>query len=622
MDKVKQWFLEEEKRNILYVIVSGIALLLSLGGWLKDIINFDISWVAIILCGIPIVVGAVKGLIFNHDIKADVLVSMALIASVYINEYFAAGEVAFIMAIGTLLEDGTARKTRQGIEKLIKLTPKTARIKRDGKENIIPAEEVVLDDILAVLAGETIPVDGVIISGNTSINQSVMTGESMPVDKTAGDEVISGTVNQFGTFDMKATKVGKDSSLQRMIKLSEEADANKAPIVSLADKWATWMVIIALVISVLCGVITRELIRAVTVLVVICPCAFILATPTAIMAGIGNATKNGILIRSGDALERLSKIKYIAFDKTGTLTYGKPKVVCFKSFNPKISDEELLGITASAEQRSEHPLGKAVLDSYLNNGGLLNEINDFSLIAGQGVRAVVDGKNVIVGKEDLLLKEKIEFSEKELTLAKEYLNNGATVIYTSVDGKAAGFIALSDTLRDDAKEMISELKKIQIEPILLTGDNEFSAKYIASQVGIENVKSNLLPEDKMKIIEEYGKNNENICMIGDGINDALALRTSYAGVAMGGIGSDIAVEASDAVLVGDDIKRIPYLIKISQKTMKKINVNIAFSMSLNLIAVILATTGILNPVFGALVHNFGSVAVVVNSALLLTVKDK
>ena len=622
MDKVKQWFLEEEKRNILYVIVSGIALLLSLGGWLKDIINFDISWVAIILCGIPIVVGAVKGLIFNHDIKADVLVSMALIASVYINEYFAAGEVAFIMAIGTLLEDGTARKTRQGIEKLIKLTPKTARIKRDGKENIIPAEEVGLGDILAVLAGETIPVDGVIISGNTSINQSVMTGESMPVDKTAGDEVISGTVNQFGTFDMKATKVGKDSSLQRMIKLSEEADANKAPIVSLADKWATWMVIIALVISVLCGVITRELIRAVTVLVVICPCAFILATPTAIMAGIGNATKNGILIRSGDALERLSKIKYIAFDKTGTLTYGKPKVVCFKSFNPKISDEELLGITASAEQRSEHPLGKAVLDNYINNGGLLNEIKDFSLIAGQGVRAVVDGKNVIVGKEDLLLKEKIEFSEEELILAKEYLNNGATVIYTSVDGKAAGFIALSDTLRDDAKEMISELKKIQIEPILLTGDNEFSAKYIASQLGIENVKSNLLPEDKMKIIEEYGKNNENICMIGDGINDALALRTSYAGVAMGGIGSDIAVEASDAVLVGDDIKRIPYLIKISQKTMKKINVNIAFSMSLNLIAVILATTGILNPVFGALVHNFGSVAVVVNSALLLTVKDK
>jgi len=622
MDKVKQWFLEEEKRNILYVIVSGIALLLSLGGWLKDIINFDISWVAIILCGIPIVVGAVKGLIFNHDIKADVLVSMALIASVYINEYFAAGEVAFIMAIGTLLEDGTARKTRQGIEKLIKLTPKTARIKRDGKENIIPAEEVGLGDILAVLAGETIPVDGVIISGNTSINQSVMTGESMPVDKTAGDEVISGTVNQFGTFDMKATKVGKDSSLQRMIKLSEEADANKAPIVSLADKWATWMVIIALVISVLCGVITRELIRAVTVLVVICPCAFILATPTAIMAGIGNATKNGILIRSGDALERLSKIKYIAFDKTGTLTYGKPKVVCFKSFNPKISDEELLGITASAEQRSEHPLGKAVLDNYINNGGLLNEIKDFSLIAGQGVRAVVDGKNVVVGKEDLLLKEKIEFSEEELILAKEYLNNGATVIYTSVDGKAAGFIALSDTLRDDAKEMISELKKIQIEPILLTGDNEFSAKYIASQLGIENVKSNLLPEDKMKIIEEYGKNNENICMIGDGINDALALRTSYAGVAMGGIGSDIAVEASDAVLVGDDIKRIPYLIKISQKTMKKINVNIAFSMSLNLIAVILATTGILNPVFGALVHNFGSVAVVVNSALLLTVKDK
>lgn len=622
MGKVKQWFLQEEKRNIIFAAVSGISLVLSLSGWLRNSIIFDVSWVAIILCGIPIIIGAIKGLVFNHDIKADVLVSMALIASIFIKEYFAAGEVAFIMAIGTLLENGTARKTRQGINKLIKLSPKTARIRRNGTEDIIPAEQVVLDDTLIVLAGETIPVDGVILYGNTSIDLSVMTGESMPVDKTVGDDVTSGTVNQFGTFEMRAAKVGKDSSLQRMIKLAEEADAKKAPIVSLTDKWATWMVVAALTISVLCGVITGDLIRAVTVLIVFCPCAFILATPTAIMAGIGNATKYGILIRSGDGLERLSKIKYMAFDKTGTLTYGKPKVVAVRSLNPEISNEELLEITALAEQRSEHPLGRAVLQDYINQGGALREIKDFSLIAGKGVRAIVDGKNVISGKEDLMQEERIELSIEELTLAKEYLNKGATVIYTSVEGKISGFIALADTIRNDAKNMIEELKKIGIEPILLTGDNEYAAKNIASQVGIQNLKSNLLPEDKMKIIEEYGKNKENICMIGDGINDSLALSTAYAGVAMGGVGSDIAVESSDAVLVSDDIQRIPYLIKISQMTMKKINFNIAFSMCLNLLAVILAITGILNPIFGALVHNFGSVAVVINSALLLTVKDK
>jgi heavy metal translocating P-type ATPase len=622
MVQIKLWFSDEDKRNLIFVIISGIALLISIFKWFESIIAFDTSWIAIILCGIPIVIGAIKGLVFEHDIKADVLVSIALISAVFIKEYFAAGEVAFIMAIGSLLENGTARKAHEGIEKLIKLTPKTARVIRDGIEIVIPSNEVVIGDKMVVLAGETISVDGVILSGQTTIDQSIMTGESLPVEKNIGDSVSSGTVNQFGTFTMEATKVGKDSSLQRMIKLVEEADANKAPIISLVDRWATWMVWAAMITAIITGIVTGEIIRAVTVLVVFCPCAFILATPTAIMAGIGNATKFGIIIRSGDALERISKIQHIAFDKTGTLTNGKLKVISVQSFDNEISEEKLMYYASTVEQRSEHPIGKAILSFIKSKGVSLAEPKDFTLLAGRGVRAFVDELDVIVGKEDLLNSVGINVPEKVKKASDIYLNEGATAVFVGINDKVTGFIVLSDTVRVDAAKMISRIKELNIEPILLTGDNKSSATHIADIVGITNVKSNLLPEDKMKAIKEFEDNKKYVCMIGDGINDALALKSAYAGVAMGGIGSDIAVEAADAVLVSDDIQRIPYLMKISKKVMKKINVNIIFSLILNFIAVILSVIGVLNPVLGALVHNAGSVAVVINSALLLTANDQ
>jgi len=621
MEQIKQWFYEEDKRNLIFVIISGITLLISIFGWFETVITFDTSWAAIILCGIPIIIGAIKGLVFEHDIKADVLVSMALIASIFIKEYFAAGEVAFIMAIGSLLENGTARKAHEGIEKLIKLTPQSACVVRDGIETVIPSDEVIIGDKIVVLAGETISVDGVITSGQTTIDQSVMTGESLPVEKTIGDIVSSGTVNQFGTFTMEASKVGKDSSLQRMIKLVEEAEANKAPIISTVDRWATWMVWTALIIAVATGIITGEIIRAVTVLVVFCPCAFILATPTAIMAGIGNATKYGIIIRSGDALERISKICHVTFDKTGTLTYGKLKVISVQSFDNEVSEEKLMYYASSVEQRSEHPIGKAIINFYKLNGGKLSEINDFTLFAGRGVRASVEESEVIVGKEDLLNSVGIVVPEQVKEASSIYINGGATAVFVGIYGEVAGFIVLSDTVREDAVKMISKLKKLNIEPILLTGDNKSAAVHIADIVGITNVKSNLLPEDKMNAIKEFEDDKKYVCMIGDGINDALALKSAYVGVAMGGIGSDIAIEAADAVLVSDDIQRIPYLIKISQKVMKKINTNIIFSLSLNFISVIFSVMGILSPVLGALVHNAGSVAVVINSALLLTEKE-
>lgn len=620
-EKITGCFTDKEKRNILFVVISAVALLLSLTGVLKNALPFDIAWIAIALCGIPIVTGSAMALVKEHDIKADVLVSIALVASVCIGEYFAAGEVAWIMAIGTLLEDATARKARRGIEKLLDLTPKTARVKRNGREEVIPAEDVRAGDIIVVLAGETVAADGVIIAGETSIDQSVMTGESIPVDKTAGDEVISGTINQFGAFEMRATKTGGDSSLQRMIRLAREADANKAPIVRLADRWATWLVVAALGVAGAAWLITGELIRAVTVLVVFCPCAFILATPTAVMAGIGNATKYGILVRSGDALQRFSKISHVAFDKTGTLTHGRPEVVGVESFDPSLDADALLRLAALAEQRSEHPLGKAILSYYLSRGGQPQEIQGFVLSSGMGVRAKVKGFDVLAGKAGYLKREHIEIPDRALKAADRYLQRGATVVCVGVDGRFAGVVALADVLRDTAKAMVAELKSIGVRPVLLTGDNEAAAKHIASQVGIEEVRTDMLPEEKMKAVREYADNGKNICMIGDGVNDALALKTATAGIAMGGIGSDIAVEAADAVLVGDNIERVPYLFRMAQRAMKRISFNMTVAVIWNVIAVILSTAGALNPVTAALVHNVGSVFVVVSSALLITNKD-
>ena len=621
MNKIKRWFSEEENREVISIIISGIALILSFLNVKSSSIPVDLAWIAIVLCGFPIIKEAFLGLVYELDIKADVLVAMALIASVFIGEIFAAGEVAFIMTIGALLEDRTVRKAREGIEKLIAITPRTARIIRDGIETVVPAEEVKVGDTLRVLAGETVAVDGVITSGQSSINQAVMTGESLPVDKGTGDEVSSGTINQFGTFEMKATRVGEDSSLQRMIRLVEQADANKAPIVTLTDRWATWIVAIALTSAIITWLVTGEIIRAVTILVVFCPCALVLATPTAIMAGIGNAAKFGILIRTGDALERLSDVKRIAFDKTGTITYGKPEVAAVRSFSQNITEDELLKIAASSEQYSEHPLGRAVLNHAKNKVELLVPQN-FELLPGRGVSATVADKYVIAGNRELFEEKDISISNDILKSTQGYVDDGCTIIYISVENKAAGFIALSDTLRADAADMVSRIHSLDVKTLLLTGDNSHAADHMAELTGIHDVKSQQLPIDKMNAITCYQNKNEYVCMVGDGVNDAPALKTAYVGVAMGGIGSDIAVEAADVALVSDDIQRIPYLLILSKKTMKTIKLNVAFSMGLNFIAIILAITGILNPVVGALVHNAGSVAVILNSAVLLKLKDK
>ena len=607
------------KKDITLLVLSGTALLCSIFQFQP--FPFDIAWVAIVLCGLPIVLEAIIGLVTAFDIKADVLVSLALIASVCIGEDFAAGEVAFIMQLGGLLEELTVAKARAGIEKLVHLTPQTARVLKDGAERVIPAEQVQVGDVIRVLPGEGVPVDGVILSGQTSINQAVMTGESLPVDKTVGDEVSSGTVNQFGAFEMRATKVGEDSSIQRMIRLVQSADAGKAKIVGIADRWATWIVVIALSAAAVTWFVTGEIIRAVTILVVFCPCALVLATPTAIMAAIGNATKHGFLVREGDALERLARVKIIAFDKTGTLTYGTPEVVAVKSGSDAYPESELYRLAASAERLSEHPLGKAIVASYQQKeSGALAETEQFEMVPGRGVSAQVEGKQLLAGNLPLLRDHGVDVPT--LSEAEAYVKRGCTVTYLAVDGAFAGYIVLSDILRKESAGMIGQLSALDVQPVLLTGDNENAASTIASQLGMGQVRANCLPEDKLRYIDEYQKSGQPVCMIGDGVNDAPALKKAEVGIAMGGVGSDIAVDAADIALVDDEVKELPHLVALAKRMMVTIKLNMTFSMTLNFVAIVLAMTGILNPVVGALVHNAGSVLVITNSALLLKWRKK
>lgn len=615
------WLKDEEKRTVAAMVISALALGIHFVA--GDRLAFDLSWIAVVLCGLPIIIGAVSAVIKAFDIRADVLVSIAIIASVAIGEVFAAGEIAVIMTLGGYLEERTVNKARKGIERLVDLTPEKARVMREDVEVVVDVEAVAVGEAVRVLPGEKIPVDGIVLCGDTAVDQSLMTGESLPVDKEKGDEVFCGTMNQFGTVDIRVTRAAEDSSLKRMIRLVASADAGRAPIAHLADRWATVIVVLALTAAVVTGLVTGELTRAVTILVVFCPCALVLATPTAIMAGIGSAAKNGILIRSGDALERLASVDRIAFDKTGTITYGKPCVRAFEC-EEALEKDVLLKWTAAAEARSEHPLGKAVSEHYAEgHPEPLPEPSEFVMLPGKGVCAVVEGHEIAAGNRKLLDAMGVSMTESLEKSAEKYLSEGGTIIYIAVDGKAAGCTVLADTLRNNAPNMVEKLRAQGLKTALITGDHRDAALYMAERAGIDTVEADCLPEDKIDVIKRLqGKAQEKVCMIGDGINDAPALKTADVGLAMGDIGSDIAMDAADAVFVGDDVMKVPYLMTLSRKTMRTIRVNIFLSQALNAVAVVLAMTGIMGPVAGALVHNVGSVAVIISSAMLLNFSEK
>lgn len=606
--------------GIPMTIVGGIALLLSLAlDYFDAAWVIDPAWLAVFICGLPLLYLAVWRIIYNpgiSKISSALLITMAMFAALAVGDYFAAGEVAFIMSVGAILEEKTTERARRGLDKLIGLSPQKGRRVKDGREEMLLVEQIASGDLLRVLPGEKIPVDGVIVAGTTSVDQSVMTGESLPVDKACGDEVYCGTVNRFGSVDIVATKVGEDSSLQKLIRLVKEAEEKKAPMARIADRWASYLVPIALLIAIASYVFTGDFVSGVTVLVVFCPCALVLATPTAIMAAIGQATKYGVIIKSGEALEKMGKVDTIAIDKTGTLTYGRMEVSDILPATPGGSPRELLTLAAAVEARSEHPLGKAVVARVLKDNLPVPECDGFKMTVGQGVAAKVAGKAVFCGKEGFLAANGIHVATPALDRAAELRRQGKAAILVGTEGGCAGIIALSDVLRPEAAQAAAKLKEMGTEIVLVTGDNASAAVYFASLAGIKQVEAELLPQGKTKFIEELEQAGHRVAMLGDGVNDAPALKTASVGIAMGGMGTDIAVEAADIALMGDDLAKIPYLKRLANATVKTIKLSISLSLCLNAIAIILSVKGILNPTTGALWHNAGSCFVVLIAALL------
>ncbi|MFI3227388.1 MAG: cation-translocating P-type ATPase [Clostridia bacterium] len=621
--------------SIPFLWVSGLALLTSfILEYIFPILSIDFTFfinpaiISLLISGTPLAYYAIQS-IKERVITSAILITIAMIAAVYIGDIFAAGEIAFIMAIGEFLEEKTVEKAKQGIEKLLNLVPSTGRrITKTSNgeivEQIINSEQIAKGDILRIFPGESFSADGVIIDGSTTVDQSIITGESLPIDKITGDEVFTGTINRFGSVDIEVTKSFENSSLQKMIKLVENADNNKAPTQRIVDKWAGYLVPAACVIAIITYIIIAfflnqpdiALVRAVTVLVVFCPCALSLATPTSIMAAVGHATKNGVLIKSGEALERMGNINVVAFDKTGTLTHGKLEV---SDIIPLDCDENsLITLAYAVESRSEHPIGKATVNYARTKGLTLSSVENFEMIVGKGVLGNISGEKLLCGNEKLITENSnAEISDQIQEKIANLRKQGKAVIIVACDDVISGLIGLSDKLKDTSAKSIEKLNSAGIQKtVLLTGDNEQSANFISEQIGITDVYSSLLPEDKVHAINEMSVKYGDVCMVGDGVNDAPALKTASVGIAMGTMGSDIAIDAADIAIMGDDISKISYIKKLSNATIFSIKFNITLSMAINIVAIILSVTGILTPTTGALVHNAGSVLVVLNAAKL------
>ena len=541
---------------------------------------------------------------------------MAMFAAIAIGDIFAAGEVAFIMALGALLEEATTERAKKGLKKLISLAPVKGRKIQDNKEIMISVESIHSGDYLRILSGETIPVDGRIINGETTVDQSIMTGESIPVDKTIDDDVFGGTINCFGAIDIIATKVGEDSSIQKMIQLIRDAEQKQAPIQRIADTVASRLVPIALMIACIGYLVTGNIIVGVTVLVVFCPCALVLATPTAVMAAIGQATKHGVIIKSGEILETMGKVDTMAFDKTGTLTRGQLSVQSILVVDTDYSEVDILQLAASAEAKSEHPIGKAIVSHAIHQDLEILDTTSFTMFVGRGIIAVINGVKLYCGHERFLEEHNIIVDERVQQNVNTYRSEGKVSIIIADKDHIIGIITLSDTMRRDTADMLSAVSSLAMKTVLLTGDSKETATYIGKKAGISEIHAELLPGEKVSIIEELQGKHHKVCMVGDGINDAPAMKTADVSIAMGSIGSDIAIETADIALMSEDLSKIPYIKRLSDATIRTIKFSIALSMAINCIAIILSLLEVLTPTTGALVHNVGSCLVVLIAARL------
>ncbi|MHB0996696.1 MAG: heavy metal translocating P-type ATPase [Elusimicrobiales bacterium] len=573
-----------------------------------------------LLGGIPLFLLTGKALFIRHDVTAGFMATTAVIAAMFIGEYSAAAIVVFMFAIGDWLENLTMARANNALKELAKLAPPVVTVRRDGRETLIPVEEVVLGDIVLVRSGERIGVDGVLTGGGGSVNQAAITGESMPIEKKPGDEAFAGTLNEVGAFELKVTRLGENTTLGHIIKLVKDAQASQAPVQRLANKYATVLVPITFGIAGLVYLLTGDLTRCITILVVVCPCALVLATPTALVAAIGNAAKRGMLVKSGAVMEQAGGIGVVAFDKTGTLTTGRPAVQEVLPLG-KFSADELLALAAGAERFSEHSLGRAIVQAAERKNLTLGEPKDFSVLPGYGVTALVGGRAVIIGNRALLAEKKLAWPEELEARARKMEEEGKTVIPVAVDGVVAGALALADTLRPEANATVATLKRLGIKRVvMITGDNPRTAAAVARELGIGKFYAETLPQRKLEIIRELQASGDKVLFVGDGVNDAPAMAAADIGVAMGLGGTDVAMETASIGLMSDELERLPQVIDLSRKTLQVIRQNVIFSLSMNVLSVILGGYGVIGPVAGALMHEFSALPVLANAARLINYK--
>lgn len=596
------------------MVVSGIGLLVS---WLYgEVGGVELSWLAVLLCGVPIAVAALKELFAERSINSDVLVAIAIAAAVGIGEIFAAGEVALIMMIGMWLENRTVARAASALEEMVQMAPQTARVKRQEEWAEIALAKVVRGDLIQVKPGEKVPVDGTVASGQAAVNQAALTGESLPVEKRAGDEVYMGTINTNGVIEVVADRVGEETTFAKVTRLVAEALERKAPVQRLLDRWAAWIVPSSLALAVLMYLFTGDLVRAVTILIVFCPCALVLATPTAIMAGIGSAAKHGILIKSGAALEQIGLANALLFDKTGTLTEGKLQVTGIARLH-SLKQEEVLRLAAALERHSEHPLAQAIVAASQEQRLVLPDVDSFVVHPGNGVSGLVEGRRVLVGNRRFFAERGVS-TEELRHLQEEQEKAGQTAVFVASEGQLIGMVSLADRVRVESRETIGRLRLHGVGEIaMLTGDNRGAAGQIARQAGVTTVYAEQFPEAKYRRVEEYRARGLVVGMVGDGINDAPALTSAHVGIAMGAGGTQIAAEAADIVIMTDDIAKVADVAELGRKTLRVIRQNLIVSSAINAAAVVLAMAGILGPVGGAFVHNATSVLVVLNSARLI-----
>jgi heavy metal translocating P-type ATPase len=557
---------------------------------------------------------------YHKKITVNVFVTVALIATMAVGQFLSAALIIFIMAVVGAFESYTLDKTKKNIRSLLNFAPKMANVRRGTEEVTIPAAEVQIGDIVVIRPGERIPVDGIVITGASSVNQAPITGESIPVEKIAGSEVFGATMNETGHLEVRTTRVGEDTTLARIVHLVEGAQGTRAPIQGIADRFTTWFLPVVLVIAAIGYLLSRDVLVFVSILLVACPCAFAIATPTAVTAGISNMARRGILIKGGNFLELTGKLDTLLVDKTGTFTLGKPKVVEVIPF-PGYQEEDVILFAATGEKFSEHPLARAILAAASVRSVSVPDPDEFKSETGMGITARSGNSTLIIGKREFLELKGVPLSSEVLRIIAEQTEKGRTVILVSKDAAIAGLISIADEIRPGTAEAITALKKMGVKKIImLTGDNATVAKAVSTAIGLDGFQANLLPEQKLDVVKDLQAKGQLVGMIGDGINDAPALAKADVGVAMGATGTDVAIETADVTLMRDDLWQFVDFIWMSKKVIRRIKINIGLSMVYNAFGLLLGVQALLSPITATLYQEAGCISVVFSSILLLWAK--